>query len=178
MNNSELLKHCIKYATLYALAGFGLFVILSFITDNPMGNISLLGTPVFIAFICYSQKNYRDQQLKGSITYGQAVQVGLYTVVFSSLMFCLLLYLYVGFLRPDIFNNYKQFTLDQFQKLSDMGIMSQLAEKSISEAEKLTPGAVVQGECLNKLLGGLIIVLISSAVFKKQEPINPSNDLI
>lgn len=143
-----------------------------------MGNISLLGTPVFIAFICYSQKNYRDNQLKGSITYGQAFQVGIYTVIFSAIMFCLLLYLYIGFLRPDIFENYKQFTLDQFQKLSDMGIMSQLAEKSISEAEKLTPSAVVQGECFNKLLGGLILVLISAAVFKKQGPVNPSNELM
>jgi len=55
-----------------------------------------------IAFCIYrGTKNFRDDELKGSISYGQAVIYGSLTGFFSSVVYALYFYVFVTFMDPE-----------------------------------------------------------------------------
>ena len=166
------MKHALHYAMYYAVIAFAGFVLLSFLFQNPLGNSGLLISWVIILFICLAQKSYRDNVLGGSITYGQAFKVGMATVFFSAFLYNVLIFFYLKMLRPELVENFRNYTMTEMEKMKDLNIMSdKLMDSMISQSEYLSAYSITQGDMFNKILGGFVIVLITSAIYKKDNSI-------
>ena len=62
--------------------------------------------------------------------------------------------------------------MTEMEKMKDLNMMSdKLLDSMISQSEYLSAYSITQGDMFNKILGGFVIVLITSAIYKKDNSI-------
>jgi hypothetical protein len=163
MNNEALKMGLMMGALLIAYS-----LVLHFtgmITNKGLGWISyaLMFIGMFLGV-----KTYRDSQLGGVMSFGQAFGMGFRIVIYAALLLTAYTYLY-----------YKTFGHDMIGVMRDM-MLDELAKNeqiSESQAETMTemynkwvfiPGALAVGAFLGTLFLGTIISLINAAILKRQ----------
>lgn len=166
-----------KYALNYgAMAGSGVFVfflVFYFTGINPLGNVMWLAAWIPIIFMCRATKNYRDNEMEGFISYGQAWQIGALTGISCALLSALLTYIFCKVFDSTLVESFKTSNLEQLEMMKDefSGLMGEsMYEKAQESFENINVQTVASGEFFNKSFGATLVSLITAAIYKRNKP--------
>src|SRR3954471_10807157 len=107
MNSSAQLKTAMKYGAFSGLSAFLVAVILYMLGKNPLGTLSWFGFWIPILFIVLGIQYHRDKDLGGDITYGRGVGTGFLITLFSTILFCAVIYAFFTFFATDVLEIHK-----------------------------------------------------------------------
>lgn len=168
-----MLKYALNYGAMSGIGVFIFFLVFYFTGINPLGNIMWLAAWIPVVFICRATKNFRDYELEGFISYGQAWQMGVLTGVSSALLSALLTYIFCKVIDPEIVESFKSDNLQQLEAIKEQisGMMSDsMYEKAQESFEKMDVQTVASGEFFNKSIGSILVSLITAAIYKRNKP--------
>jgi hypothetical protein len=158
-----------KSAMIYGLylgIGITLYSVILYVTgqsqNKSLGYISFLLYAIGIVLI---QINYRNKELNGTISYGQAVGIGVGVMLFAGIISAL--YTIIIFkIDPGLIEQIKVMQEDSMLK---RGMSQDQVDSAMSIASKMmTPGVMAISGLFGSVLIGTIISLISSIFVKKQ----------
>lgn len=131
-------------------------------TNKSLGYISFLLYAIGIVIV---QIYYRNHELNGSISYGQAVGFGVAVMLFAGTITAL--YNIIIFkIDPSLIDQIKAMTEEQYLK---SGMSEDQVETTMNMASKMmTPGVMAISGLISSIIVGTIISLISSIFIKKQ----------
>ena len=122
--------------------------------------------PLLIAGAAYAQLSYK-KSLGGEMTYGQALGVGLMSIVFASVLSSVYAYLLYTVIDPSLLDQVKLMTE---QRILEQGVPEEQLDTAMNIAMKFqTPGALALMGIFGGALIGLIISLLT-AIFTKKNP--------
>lgn len=181
--NNILFRESMKYGLYYAAISIALSLITWGAklqeTLNLTGNffLGITSAIIYVLILIYFTKKFRDNELDGSISFRQAFQIGLYTVIFSSIILALYNFIFNSWIDP----GYQQRILDSlpgktYNMLSKApGMTEELIDESLKTFENMkapTPVETMFSSLESGLLGGLFFSLISAAIVKKNKAKN------
>lgn len=156
-----------------AIAGLILIIIglignLTGISDPTQPNsatnwiMNIVNWGIMIAFMVMAVKKHRDEDLGGFITFGRAFGVGFLVTLVLSVITAVWVYVYFGFVDPDMATTIMENSLAQ-QGIEDDAMIDQMKFW-------FSPGAMAIYGLLGSLFFGAILSLIIAAVMKKNAP--------
>ena len=132
------------------------------ILNTKVGYISLV---LMVVGIVLAQKYYRDKELNGTISYGQALGFGVAVMLFSGIitaLYTIVLYTYVD---PGLIQQAKTI---QEEAMLQKGMSQDQIDATLSITSKfMTPGWMSIFGLLGSVISGTIVSLISSIFIKK-----------
>jgi hypothetical protein len=170
-----------KLAMTYGLY-FGLIsIILSVIiwATNFMEYLGLFGSVLLgilqlvlmVFLLIYFTKLYRNNELGGKITFGQAFVFGVLIVVFSTIISSLYSYIFNKFIDPDYAQRIMTMMQDKtYQWMSGKGLSEEQINDAMQKFEAKgvpSPIETLVTSLEFGLIGGAIMSLVSSAIVKK-----------
>lgn len=170
-----------KLAMTYGLY-FGLIsIILNVIiwATNSMEYLGLFGSVLLgilqlvlmVFLLIYFTKLYRNNELGGKITFGQAFVFGVLIVVFSTIISSLYSYIFNQFIDPDYAQRIMTMMQDKtYQWMSGKGLSEDQINDAMQKFEAKgvpTPIETLVTSLEFGLIGGAIMSLVSSAIVKK-----------
>lgn len=176
--NNILLKESMKYGLYYAAVS----IVLSLITWGAklQETLSLTGNfflgissaVIYVLILIYFTKKFRDKELGGSINFRQAFQIGLFTVIFSSIILALYNFTFNSWIDPGyqqrIFDSLPEKTYNMLSKAP--GITEEMIDESLKAFETIkvpTPIESMLSSLESGFFGGLFFALISALIVKK-----------
>jgi hypothetical protein len=167
MKESNLVKTAMHYGAMSGLSVFMFIILLHFTGLNIFGIGSMMGIWIPVIFIVLATRYHRDHNLGGYMTYMQGFTIGLFTAFFSATLFGLAFYLFGTVGDNSILAAYK---IQAGQSIEEgKSILSdQLYEKAMESIDLVTMSSLAFSEAFNKLLGGVVISLVTAAVFKRK----------
>jgi len=164
--NSTFWKSAMVYGLYLALV-LTLFSVILYVTGfslNP--NAGYISMVVAIAGIVICQIQYRNKELNGVISYGQAVGFGTAIMLFAGVVTALYTLVLYTFIDPSLIEQTK---VIQEQAMLDKGMPEDQIEVAMTMASKmLTPGWMSIMGLVGSVFMGTIISLLSSIFIKKQ----------
>lgn len=158
----------IKWAVIYILTSIVITFLFQFLNIDQTSPVRYIGYIPFIAFLLLAQKEYRDQ-LGGYVTYGEDFVAGLWYSIFSAILLSIFLYIYLGYINPQML---EQTIAAQHDQLVQKGLSSD----QIETAEQLTRkhGALLGAIATLFVITifGIIIALIGATIFKRERAID------
>lgn len=128
--------------------------------------VQYISYPILIAGAVYAQVNYR-KSLGGEMTYGQALGVGLMSIIFASVLSSIYTYLLYAVIDPGLLDQVK---IMSEQKILEQGIPEEQLDTAMNMAMKFqTPPVMAVMGIVGGAFIGLIISLIT-AIFTKKNP--------
>ncbi len=139
-----------------------------YVTGNPFSKAAQwIGYVVMIAGIVMAQLFYR-KTLGGTMTYGQALGVGILTMVFASLLTSIYTFLLYQVIDPSLQEQLRLFTEEQIVKRGD--VPEEQLEMAMNMATKFqTPVMMLVMGIFGGTFMGLIVSLITS-IFTQKKP--------
>jgi len=126
---------------------------------------------ILIGGVFFGIKVFRDQVQKGEITFGQALGVGVLTVVFASVIVAFFTYIQLTFIDSGILAKGMEIAKNQ---MIDKGLNDEQIEKAMSITQKfMTPLITSIFLIFVYAFWGTIFSLIAAAFMKKEPSINP-----
>lgn len=176
--NNILLKESMKYGLYYA----AISIVLSLITWGAKlqetlslsGNffLGISSAIIYVLILIYFTKKFRDKELGGSINFRQAFQIGLFTVIFSSIILALYNFTFNSWIDPGyqqrIFDSLPEKTYNMLSKAP--GITEEMIDESLKAFETMkvpTPIESMLSSLESGFFGGLFFALISALIVKK-----------
>ena len=176
--NNILLKESMKYGLYYAAVS----IVLSLITWGAklQETLSLTGNfflgissaVIYVLILIYFTKKFRNKELGGSIYFRQAFQIGLFTVIFSSIILALYNFTFNSWIDPGyqqrIFDSLPEKTYNMLSKTP--GITEEMIDESLKAFETIkvpTPIESMLSSLESGFFGGLFFALISALIVKK-----------
>jgi hypothetical protein len=149
-----------------------LISVIFYVTGNPFSKVGqYLSYPIMIGGIILGQMTYK-KALGGSLTYGQAVGVGVLTMVFASVISGIYTYLLYAVIDPSLQEQMRIFTEEQIIKQGR--VPEAQVEMAVNMASKFqSPPMLFVMSIVMGAFFGLIISLISAIFIKK----NPSDEV-
>jgi hypothetical protein len=133
--------------------------------------IGIVSLVITLTILIIFTKLYRDKELGGTITFGQAFKFGFVVVVVSVIVNSIYTYIFQSFIDPEYMTRVMQSiqgkTLAYLEKVGASEVqINKTMEKfaDVPTAMKSVKQALISG-----LIGGAILSLISSAVIKKNK---------
>jgi len=121
-----------------------------------------------IGVIVLATINYRDKELGGVITYGQALGFGVMVVLFASVIQAIYTYLFMTFIDPEFVNKILAMTEE---KMIEQGIPEDQIEMGLAMQKKFMSPIIMSLITIPaSVFFGLIFSLITSAFLKKNKP--------
>jgi hypothetical protein len=137
------------------------------ILNTKVGYISLVLT---VAGILIAQINYRNRELNGTITYGQALGFGVAIMLFAGIVTALYTIVLYTFIDPTLIDQTKAI---QEEAMLKKGLTEDQIEAAMSMTSKMmTPGWLSIMGLVGSVFSGTIVSLLTSIFVKKQ----PSED--
>ena len=176
-----MIKHSLNYGALSGIGCFAVFLLLYFFGVNPLGNSSWLAAWIPVVVICISTKTYRENELEGFITYGEAWNVGTFTGIAGALLHALLIYIFLKVYDANLIEAFKNDNIANLQKMEAelKGIIgSSVFETTLESYKRLDVKTVCSSDFFNKTIGAKLVSLITAAIFKRSKPagLNRPND--
>lgn len=169
MNPNPFVRTILNYGALSGLASFAVFLALYYKGMNPMGAASWMGAWIPVVFICLATKRYRDDYNEGFLTYGQGFKTGLMTTFAASLLFALLVYIFATLIDHSMLEMYKTEMRNGMEETKFI-FSDEMYERGLESIEKLTITTLAYNDFFMKMLGGLVVSLITAAIFRRQPP--------
>lgn len=167
MKTNPLLKTAINYGAMSALASFAVFVALYYKGLNPLGPGSWLGAWIPIVFICLGTNFYRSHCLNGFISYGQSFKIGFLISLASGFLFALLIYIFVTLIDGNVIEVYKEEMRIGMEEAKFI-FSRDMYEQGLESIEKLTITTIAYNDFFMKVIGGVLVSLITAAIYRKQ----------
>ena len=121
---------------------------------------------IIIAGVILGTKSYRDNNLNGFITYGQALGFGTMLVVVAAVLSAIYTYLFVAIIDPDIIDKILAISEEEMLK---KGMSDDQVEMAQSFSKKLMSPVVMSiTGFIGTSIVGFILSLITSAFLKKE----------
>ncbi len=171
-----MLRYALHFGGIQGVATFAIFLLLYWMGINPLGNASWLGAWIPVLIIAKATRSYRDHELEGFISYSEGFRMGLFTAIAGGLLSALLIFIFCTLVDSTIVDEFKEQTLSQLELVEAQmkGLMGDtLYENAVETYNNINLQSIVSSEFFNKLLGGLIISLITAAIYKKDKPYVP-----
>lgn len=162
---STFWKSAMVYGLYLALA-LTLFSVILYVSglilNTKVGYLSLV---LSFAGIYIAQVNYRNRELNGTISYGQAVGFGVAIMLFAGIVTALYTIVLYTFIDPGLIEQMKSV---QEEALSQRGLSEEQIETAMTMTSKMmTPAWMSIMGLFGSILGGTIISLITSIFVKK-----------
>jgi len=157
-------KVATKWALIYTATAIVITYATEFLNVDPNSSVKYISYIPFIAFLCLTQKEYRDE-LGGYITYGNAFSAGFRYALFSGLLLAVFTYLYFAILSPAMWEKIIEVTQTQME---DQNAPSAQIEKTMGIMRKWGPLMGAFGAAVMYAIFGAIVSLITAAIFKKE----------
>ncbi|WP_337042410.1 DUF4199 domain-containing protein [Emticicia sp. 17c] len=144
-------------------------------SGNFDGNILIGYASMLLAFslVFVGIKNYRDKYHEGHITFGKALQIGIYISLIASTIYVLVWMVDYYVFVPDFMEKYNEHILQQAKEngASAAEIKDKLKEVEGYAKYYQTPFGVMLLTYLEILPIGLIVSLISALILKKKNKV-------
>jgi len=167
-------KSVINTGFLWALSGI-VFALIPSMTGNAsdvsMGYLLAGGALVVnILILIYSIKKFRDVDLGGYMTFGQGFLFIFFASIYCAVILGIFSYIQMTFIDPGMMDEAVNAQMAEMEKQG-------LTEEQIEAANSMTgfmktPIFVAAITIFSKMIGGIIIGLILSAIFQKNPPYN------
>ncbi|MDN5204930.1 DUF4199 domain-containing protein [Fulvivirgaceae bacterium BMA10] len=122
-----------------------------------------------MAFVFLGIRYYRDNEKNGSISFGEALKLGVLIVLIPSLAFGVYNFIYTEVMDPDFTETYYQYRVDQMKGTMSEADFEAAVQKMESEKAMFTNpviGSLVM--FLTVFLIGFVIALISALILKRE----------
>jgi len=148
-----------------------IYTLILYITGNANNRyVNWISYALMITGLWLGTKNYRDEQLGGTITFGQAYKMSFLTSFFSALIFAVFLYIYFKFLARDVMQEMK--TISEQDLLDNPDISEDQAEMTMKIFNNYVfiPFSLAFTSILSfSFLGALLSLLVAGMVQRKTE---------
>ena len=125
---------------------------------------------IFIGAVIFVQLDYRNKKCGGFISYGRAVKIGFLSVLFSSVIVAIYMFIYLSFINPA---EIQQALIDAQQQIYEMGMSSDEEAQALKFQEYIhTPATYAIFTPFGYAFMGIIVALITSIFIKKDEKVN------
>jgi len=168
-----MIKHSLNYGALSGTGCFAVFLLLYFLGVNPLGNSSWLAAWIPVVVICVSTKAYRENELEGFMTYGEAWNVGTFTGIAGAMLHALLIYIFLKEFDANLIESFKTENIDNLKKMESelKGLIgSSVFETTLESYKRLDVKTVCSSDFFNKTIGAILVSLITAAIFKRNKP--------
>lgn len=157
---------------LYLAIALILLSVIFYVTGHTFSKVAqYLTYPIMIAGVILAQVNYK-KALDGTLTYGQAVGVGVLAMAFAGLISGLYTFLLYQVIDPSLQEQLRIFTEEQIIKQGR--VPEEQLEMAVNMAAKFqTPSIMFAMAVVGSAFIGLIISLITAIFIKK----NPSDEV-
>jgi len=174
---SNMFKQAMTYG-IY-LAGISIFLTVVIWAANLLEYMGILGSSalgfvqltLLVILLLLFTKKYRDTELEGKITFGQAFVFGVLMVVLSTVITSLFSYIFNKFIDPEYTQRVMTMMQDKmYQWLSGRGMSDEQIESALKSLEtqgNATPIETLVASVEFGLIGGAVMSLISSLIVKK-----------
>jgi uncharacterized membrane protein (DUF485 family) len=170
-----------KSAMIYGLYLGGISIVLSLIiwATSLMEHLGIFGSAflgisqliLLVFLLIYFTKLYRDNELIGKITFGQAFVFGIIIVVCSTILSSIYTYVFNKYIDPEYSKRILLMIQDKtYQWMSGKGLSQDQIDSAMKKFEEQpipTPIETLISSIKFGLIGGAIMSLISSAIVKK-----------
>jgi hypothetical protein len=133
--------------------------------------LGVLQLVLMVFILIYFTKLYRNNELGGKITFGQAFVFGVLIVVFSTIISSLYSYIFNKFIDPDYAQRIMTMMQDKtYQWMSGKGLSQDQIDDAMQKFEAKGVPSPIETLITSMefgLIGGAIMSLISSAIVKK-----------
>ena len=167
MNQSNLTRTALHYGVISGLAVFAFYFLLYATGNNIFGPASMLGVWIPVVFIVMATRFHRDQNLGGSLTFGQGFSAGILTTVFSASLFGLAFYLFGVLYATELIEFYKSQAAEGLEQGKDF-VSEALMEQAMEGLEHATMSSLALSESFNKFLWGGVVSLITAALMRRK----------
>lgn len=159
-----------KSAMIYGLyigIAMTLFSVILYVTGQTTNKVlGYISFPIYFGCVLWVQFQYRDKNLNGEISYGQAVGFGVAAMLFSGVI-TMLYTIIIYNLDPSLVEQLKAV---QEQAMLTKGYSEEQVEAGMKITEKMmTPGILAISSLIGSVFIGTIISLITSIFVKKQK---------
>lgn len=175
MNQSNLTRTALHYGVISGLAVFAFNFLLYATGNNIFGPASMMGIWIPVVFIVMATRFHRDQNLGGSLSYGQGFIMGLMTTVFSVTLFGLCFYLFGVLYATGLVEFYKSQAAEGLEQGKDF-VSEDLLDKAMEGLEQASMSSLAFSESFNKLLWGGVVSLVTAAVMRRKGPETGQSD--
>ncbi len=128
-----------------------------------------------MVFVFLGIKKYRDENNGGSISFGEALKVGILIVLIPSVAFGLYNLFYIEVLDPNFMENYYQYSLEEYKaSLEPADFEAMKAKMEKEKAMFQNTGMQFFLMFLTVFIIGFIVSLISSMILKREKGVNDS----
>jgi len=126
----------------------------------------ILSYGLMVAVLIIGIRSYRDQDLKGQISYGKSLGTGTLIALFGSVITAFYTYIFFHFIDPSMVDRILE--LSQ-QKMAERGGMTdEQVEMALNMSRKfMTPGWMFTFTILSYTFVGFVMSLIASAFLKR-----------
>jgi hypothetical protein len=157
-----------KWAGIYVITSIVITYLFQFLAVDQTSAVKYLTYIPFIAFLLLAQKEYKDQ-LGGFITFGQAFMPGFIYSVITGIILAIFLYIYLGILSPQVWEQILTATRDKMAENKNMS--SEQIDQAMDITRKYGVLLTAIGTAIGTPIVGAIISLIGAAIFKKERSV-------
>ena len=165
-NKPNSTKVAFKWSIICVVVAIVITYTFQFLNIDQNSGIKYVGFIPFIAFLLLAQKEFKDQ-LGGYLTFGQGFGAGFKFSLFTGLITAVFIYLYLGYLSPQVLD---QALATQQDQMAKKGMTSEQIEQAMSIAKHWGPLFGAIGTIIFDAAAGAIIALIGAAIFKNDPP--------
>lgn len=125
---------------------------------------------IFVAAIVVVQLDFRNKKLGGFITYGQAVKIGFLSMLFTSFIMAIYMFIYLSYINP---GEIAQQLLDAQQEIYNYGLSPEQEAQSLKMQDYIhTPITYAVFTIVAYAIIGILVALITSIFIKKEEKVS------
>jgi len=169
MNEKTQLSVAMQNGLLIALALilYNLLLYVSGMLENIL--MGYLGYFIFIGGLVWGIKSYRDKQLGGIISYGEALGSGTLISLFAAIILAVYIFVFFEYIEPDMMEN----QMDKVaEDLYEQGISDEQIEMGMKYSRMFSaPWVLALGTVMSYVFFGFLFSLIIS-IFLKKKPEN------
>jgi ABC-type multidrug transport system fused ATPase/permease subunit len=165
---APMASFALKNGLITALVGIAISLVIYLTGNIAQTWAGWVGLPVIIYLYYFFQKKFRDEHQEGYITFGKAFKLGALMVVIGSVLNGI--YSYFVFSDPEVMD---QILEKSYNDMVDNGMNSSQIDQAMEmSASFMTPAAMMAFAAIGGIFFGLILVLITSAIVKKDHAFN------
>ena len=165
-NRVSVWKANLNNGIILGFAGIIFTLVLYFLDQTLNKNLGYIWFVILIVVLVLMIKSYRDNYLKGFITYGQSLGSGVVIMLYYSIISAIFGFILYSYIDPGLIE--KMLAMSE-EAMLDRGLPESAIEQGMKIQEKImVPWVLGLGGILNGMLFGTIISLIISIFIKRE----------
>ena len=165
-NKVSVWKANLNNGIILGLAGVVFSLVMWFMDQTLNKSLGYIWLLVLLVALYFLIKSYRDNQLKGFITYGQSLGAGVVIMLYYSVISAVFAFILYKFIDPGLID--KMLAMAE-QTMVDKGIPEAAMEQGLKVQQKLmTPAFIAGSSIFSTMFMGTILSLLVS-IFTRRE---------